>query len=464
MRRTLLAVLAVFVLNTEVAEAACRTDACRRVTAWKTGYTAVVLHDGVSQEAYLSVLREIREGGGAVAIEADEVLLGWVPGSRARSVAANRAVRAVLYGPAPHEAGQGKSPRSLDALRYYNRIHMPDFEDTIENGIAAAPSNALASCTANPGTPPKMPNNEDAATIEETSEPAKAAGFRRTVDSASSPRLRAASDSVIYSTANLEMKGRVSLQYFRMDSTGPASTYDWAPGEMQTAADAVYTAANWWSYEAQAQGILLSFALFPQDPFNRYIRSFVPTPTNYEPIDLPPDQINLWMNDALAYRGYGSSDPSYFNVLTQNEEFNLAALSGPGGPYDHSFTIYMVHNPPPATATYPGYDWAGFAPFLGGTSLIVLTHGLGMNNLWALVRHEIGHAFWACDEYYSGCSSCNHCQANRGPRTWVPNGNCERRPTLDSSETSCWPYLDSCIMRSHSASTTCLHTRQQIGW
>ncbi len=139
MRRVLIVIVTLFLFDTQVAHAACKTDACRQALAWKTGYTAVILRDGISQEQFLSVISAIRQAGGAVAIEADEVLLGWVPASGATLVRKNSAVRTVLHRPSADAIDQLPVGRGRDALRYFNRTHGPDFEDTIEAAFASGP-------------------------------------------------------------------------------------------------------------------------------------------------------------------------------------------------------------------------------------------------------------------------------------------------------------------------------------
>jgi hypothetical protein len=458
MRRAVITIVALFLFNTEAIQAACKTDACRQALAWKTGYTAVILRDGISQEQYLSVLTAIRESGGAVAIEADEVLLGWVPVSRAALVRANAAVRKVLHEPASREIDDLRPGRGLDALRYYNRTHSPDFEDTLEAALATGPGK-FTQC---------IPDAEngfgDATNSGKTASDRSAHPREKKV-----PRL-ATVNSYWNSTLTLEMRGRVTVQIFRMDSTGSASQYDWTSSHMNVALNSVFDMMNYWGYQAYLRGVPLSFRADCKDTFSHYTRSFVPTPTNYEPINLSPGDAYLWVNDALSRHGYGASPVTYANVWQKNEEFNLAALSSTGGPYDHSFTIYFVYNFTssgiPGPNHFQGVDYGAFVPNFGGTGQIVAynANGFGPNYLWFVLRHETGHNFWACDEYMAGCSSCGPC-STWGPRPSVPNGNCAAGPYInDGYKSLCLVPIQECVMTNTANGNLCPHTVQKIGW
>lgn len=89
--------------------------------------------------------------------------------------------------------------------------------------------------------------------------------------------------------------------------------------------------------------------------------------------------------------------------------------------------------------------------------------GWGPENLGRVVTHEAGHIFWTCDEYYEGCSTCNHCLFNVGPRNqqqtpWIRNANCD-----GSTEAACDIPRVSCMMKDL-APGLCSHTPGQVGW
>jgi len=99
------------------AYAKCKTEACREATAWKAGYTAVVLDDNISGADYRAALDTITRSGGIVAIEAERVILGWVPLGAAGKVRQARGVTAVLYD-LISSAARTRCPRSVFLMTF----------------------------------------------------------------------------------------------------------------------------------------------------------------------------------------------------------------------------------------------------------------------------------------------------------------------------------------------------------
>jgi len=91
------------------------------------------------------------------------------------------------------------------------------------------------------------------------------------------------------------MRGRISVQVFRLDSNGTVdpNLYTWTSADMATARDQVYGAFNFWANQAAARGITLSFRINIVDIFSRYTRQYVPTSTKYEPITRSSTQAYL---------------------------------------------------------------------------------------------------------------------------------------------------------------------------
>jgi hypothetical protein len=213
--------------------------------------------------------------------------------------------------------------------------------------------------------------------------------------------------------------------------------------------------------------VTLSFAVKTQDPFNRYTRSIYPTPTHYEPITHSTDDDYKWINDALAPLGYGASPVTAYNVYTKNEAFNLDKAADPVyGPYDGSFSLYIVYDPDPNHNSFADMGQSAYCGFKGGPYAMVPwdSAGWGSNNLGRVVTHETGHIFWACDEYGSQCFSCYDCYYNIGPHNqvqtpWVTNGNCSN----PSANGPCDTPLTICMMK-YNDYTLCPHTPGQIGW
>jgi hypothetical protein len=462
--------------------AACKSEACKQATAWKNGYTAIVLDDNIGRTDYLAVLDVVKANKGVVAIEAERVLLGWVPVTAAGNIRARHGVSAVLYEATARVTDLVHRDEAIAALSFFNRVRTGDFEDTVEAGLAVkglplngcitakAPIQARAQSMVTVLRDPQPPEEHDFT-------PTMAANLIRPDDPAKLPELPGVVTPLWgwFQTPyrNTQMVGRITVQLFRLDSDGSIdpNLYTWTDADIGTSRDQVYSSFTFWVNQAAARGITLSFSVKTMDPFSRYTRSIYPTPTHYEPINHAAGDDYLWINDALAPLGYGASPVTPENVYTQNEQFNVAKAADPVyGPYDGSFSVYVVYNPGSAPSVFADNTRA-YTRYLGGpfTTVMWNSAGWGPSNLGLVLSHETGHIFWACDEYYdaptnTGCFSCYYCAFNVGPRNqvatpWVTNANCDH--TIDSSP--CDIPRTSCMMKNQ-ALTLCPHTPGQIGW
>jgi hypothetical protein len=95
MRNAALALIICVSIHTAPIYAVCKSEACKQATAWKNGYTAIVLDDNISRADYFAVLDAVKANKGVVAIEAERVLLGWIPIAKAAKIRGTRGVSAV---------------------------------------------------------------------------------------------------------------------------------------------------------------------------------------------------------------------------------------------------------------------------------------------------------------------------------------------------------------------------------
>jgi hypothetical protein len=451
-KKFVIALITCIVVHTGAAFAVCKTEACKRAVAWKSGYTAIVLNDDISRDDYFGVLAAVKANDGVVAIEAERVLLGWLPVTASGKVRATRGVRDVLYDRAARPESLVSRPEALAALSFFNRVVAGEYEDTIEAGLAA-PGEPLINCGI---LRPKYSTEGQAAGV--ASEGSAAIYTRRELGTP-----RGALPEYNYHTPyqNPDMRGRVTVQLFRLDSDGTIdpNVYTWPSADYGYAGDQVYGAFTFWVNQASSRGVTVSFRVVNKDPFSRYTRSYVPTPTHYEPIRHPLTDDYLWVNDAMTRQGYAASPVTWDNVLTQNEAFNRDQKADPTyGPFDRSFSIYLIYNPPPAPAYFTNGQNA-FAYYDGPFATVLWNSAnWGASNLSRVVSHETGHIFWACDEYSGGCSTCNTCLIG-GPRTYVSNGNCDSGRGIGP----CDVQLTACMMK-YDDYVLCPHTPLQVGW
>jgi hypothetical protein len=460
MKRLALALIVGF-LHAGSLLAVCKTEGCRQAVAWKDGYTAIILNDDIAYDDYFAVLEAVKANKGVVAIETDRVFLGWVPAGTAGNIRAIRGVRAVLYGAVARPDDLVQNLQARPALEFFNRLMRGEFEDEIEAGLA------------NPGPPLNgcVVDRRAATHIQILGIGAPGDAADDTPAPAHRRRSKAVTPSFWFRTPyqNPDMRGRVTVQVFRMDSDGRTdpNTYTWTTTDFNYASDQVYSAFTFWVNEATNRGITLSFRIMIEDPLSHYSRRIVPTSTRYEPITHNSTDDYLWVNDALWYKGYDSSVVTAENVYSQNEAFNAARKSY-YGPFDRSFSVYVVYNPSPAPSTFAD-GYRAYAMYDGPFTMTMWNSGgWGPSNLGLVITHETGHIFWACDEYYdapsnTGCFTCLHCLYNVGPRNqvatpWITNANCD-----NPNATSCDLTRANCMMR-NMYSVLCSHTPGQVGW
>jgi hypothetical protein len=483
MRKASLALIICISVHVQSLHALCKTEACKKATAWKNGYTAIVLDDNISRADYFAVLDAVKANKGVVAIEAERVLLGWIPIAKAGKIRAARGVSSVLYEAVATPANLVHRDDALAALSYFNRVRSGEFEDAVEAGLAVH-GPPLSGCVAHNsnGTPPRSQSirsvlfdtilSERASVVQ--SAVSNPADIEEPVTSPALPGVVRPMYGLFQQPyRNTQMRGRITVQLFRLDSAGPdadglttTNLYTWTNADFGTSRDQVYSAFTFWVDQAAARGITLSFRIVTEDPFNRYTRSIFPTPVNYEPIKHTIGDDYKWINDALAPLGYGSSPITPDNVYTKNEAFNVDKAADPlYGPFDGSFTLYVVYDPDPAHNVYAD-GTASYVGFQGGPYAMVSwdAGGWGPQNLGRAITHETGHIFWACDEHSSGCFTCDDCFYNVGPHNkiqtpWVTNANCEH-PSIPGT---CDSPLTQCMMKLNDY-TLCPHTPGQIGW
>jgi hypothetical protein len=485
MRKAALAAIICFSIQAASAYASCKSEACKEATAWKNGYTAIVLDDAITRSDYFAVLDAVKANKGVVAIEAERVLLGWIPIKASGKIRASRGVKAILYEAVPRPADFVQRDEALAALSFFNRVRTGEYEDNVETSLSIHVE-PLTGCTKTRPTSdhaqsqnmrsalPDFYPDGNTLVAEETPAHSEDRTAPTDVISPHTPGVVTPQWGLFMQPyRNVNMRGRITVQLFRLDSDGTIdpNSYTWTNPDIGTSRDQVYSAFTFWVDQATARGITLSFRVETEDPFNRLTRSIYPTPTHYEPIKHSSADDYLWVNDALAANGYAASPVTQANVYDKNEAYNLAKAADPTyGPFDGSFSIYIIYNP----GVEDRFSNAQRAySVLGGPFEMVMWNsaGAGPYGLGNVITHETGHIFWACDEYFysgpgqpEGCFSCISCYFNVGPRNqvqtpWVTNANCDN----PSAAGSCDIPRVNCMMR-NSAYTLCPHTPGQIGW
>jgi hypothetical protein len=198
---------------------------------------------------------------------------------------------------------------------------------------------------------------------------------------------------------------------------------------------------DWWT--ARNPAARLSFT---------YVTNTVSTV--YEPITCYADPANGadpctetdWVHDVMANLGYPGSD-----IYQQVYDYDNAMRTANGT--DWSFTIFVADSFNDADGEFPdGY----FAyTYLGGPNMVMTydNGGYGIGNFQAVAAHELGHIFYAMDEY----SESNCATGDTSGYLNAANTNCQNGGTAFS-----------CIMRGqtepYNTPAICSATRKALGW
>lgn len=187
------------------------------------------------------------------------------------------------------------------------------------------------------------------------------------------------------------MAGSVAVGIVLVESNGVTdpSTENWTESEKQLVFSEIVAALNWWAQlEPRAN---LSFVY--DDHFS------TPLPTNVEPITRPYYHQQYWIADAMAALGYTAS--SYF---TRVRDYNNALRTA--YQTDWAFTIFVVDSSADADNRFSDSYFA--YAYLGGPFTVMTygNNGYGPYNMDAVAAHEIGHIFFALDQYYSAYQNC----------------------------------------------------------
>ncbi|MGH6689153.1 MAG: PPC domain-containing protein, partial [Gammaproteobacteria bacterium] len=229
------------------------------------------------------------------------------------------------------------------------------------------------------------------------------------------------------------LSGRVAIGLFTVESNGSGENWSAAriaevKSEVQ-AAMAALVAAN------------------PLSNLTIYYDYHDQCPTTIEPITMTwLEGQDIYLPECLTSIGFPSTSSNYFAVSRGYDRsirnafgahwavsiFVVDSLNDPDGENASLFTAYSYVAGPFLVMSYDNGGW-----------------GIGrMNNV---AQHEIGHSFWAFDEYVSSGCTCTQAQGYLNAQ----NQNCNRTPAC---------FLDvGCIMRDADTSSTCVHSRAQMG-
>lgn len=187
------------------------------------------------------------------------------------------------------------------------------------------------------------------------------------------------------------MAGSVAVGIILVQSNGSIdpSSENWTPDEKQLVFSEIMNGLNWWAQlEPRAR---LNFVY--DDHFSN------PLPTRYEPIIRSYSEQQFWITEAMSALGYNTS--SYFtNVRDYNNALRAIYHT------NWAFTIFVVDSSVDADNRFSDGFFA--YAYLGGPFMVMTSenNGYGLNNLDAVTAHEMGHIFYALDQYSGAYQPC----------------------------------------------------------
>lgn len=187
------------------------------------------------------------------------------------------------------------------------------------------------------------------------------------------------------------LAGSVAVGIILVESNGSIdpSSENWTPDEKQLVFSEIMNGLNWWGQlEPRAR---LSFVY--DDHFSN------PLPTRYEPITRSYSEQQFWITEAMSALGYNTS--SYF---TSVRDYNNALRTTYHTNW--AFTIFVVDSSVDADNRFSDGFFA--YAYLGGPFMVITSenNGYGSDNLDAVTAHEMGHIFYALDQYFGAYQPC----------------------------------------------------------
>lgn len=230
------------------------------------------------------------------------------------------------------------------------------------------------------------------------------------------------------------MIGKIAVGIILPESTGRVE--DWTATEEAEVISEITAACDWWANKEPKAYISFTYKIHKK------------IPTRYEPIQLRHTDERSWIPETIDHIHTNSYNEYIDKVISYNNHLRDTY-------HTHwSFTIFVVDSSNDSDGMFTdGY----FAyAYLGGP-LMVMTYknnNYGIENMDAVCAHEIGHIFYALDEYSDAGSSAN----DRSGYLNVVNGNFEVGGIINVS----------CIMRGgispYTDGVVCRYTRGQLGW
>ena len=185
--------------------------------------------------------------------------------------------------------------------------------------------------------------------------------------------------------------GSVAVTPVLFESNGvhDSESQNWTAAEIDAAIAKISEGVHWWSNTLDQLNTVHTLDFVFDHSFAQN-----PVETIYEPIDRISNEFNFYVGEFLTNQGFGNVS----SIEEGMKQFNAHQREQMGT--DWSFTIFMVDSSddPDGQFLPGGYFQTAFA-YAGGLFMVTPS-----TRPASTIAHEMGHIFWARDEYPGGGS------------------------------------------------------------
>ncbi|MCA9137596.1 MAG: hypothetical protein KDB00_12580 [Planctomycetales bacterium] len=174
----------------------------------------------------------------------------------------------------------------------------------------------------------------------------------------------------------------VTPVFFESDGSIDPQTQNWTAGEIDATLVKIRESVDWWSDLLATQTAVHTLDFVIDDTY-----AIDPVETGYEPIDRSSTTFQRYVGDWLTDLGYGDA-PSIERAVSL---FNDSQRQLHGT--DWAFTIFVVDSSDDGDGFFPS-GYSGAFAYPGGLFIVIPSERPA-----STYSHEMGHIFWARDEY-----------------------------------------------------------------
>ncbi|MBU1167170.1 VCBS repeat-containing protein, partial [Patescibacteria group bacterium] len=211
----------------------------------------------------------------------------------------------------------------------------------------------------------------------------------------------AAYNAGFYDTSEY-MYGSVSVTVILPESNGAVdpNLYNWSSTQENNVLSEVQTGMNWWANNEPRANLSFEYEIISGRTDSR-------AQTSYEPILRPSGATDggangeaLWVDEIMGKLGYSSSDH-----LTNSRGFLNEQIAKKDTDWG---VLVFVANTGSTPATSRFSDGMFAYSYYGGPFMVMTynNYNYGIGNMDAVTAHELGHSFYALDQYFSAGQDC----------------------------------------------------------